>query len=189
MASFAYTPTQHSSSYPAIDASLPELSQAGRTILITGASYGIGFAAMQGFARASASRIILLGRQQSNLTSACDHLHTHNPSFQGELIPYECDISDGACVAQVWEDLNQRAIAVDVMVLNAGDAGEEGCLDTLPLQQIWKTFEVNIRSNLDMVQRFVQQGKTVDFGDKKVRMTLPFNLLGGTGQQAMLIPC
>ena len=74
MASFNYTSTQHSSAYPAIDASSPELSQAGRTVLVTGASFGLGFAAVQGFARASASRIILLGRRPDALVSACERL-------------------------------------------------------------------------------------------------------------------
>lgn len=163
-----YSSTRHTSVYPAIDASLPELSQAGQTVLITGASYGIGFAIMQGFARASASQIILLARQQNALTSACDRLRAQNPSFQGELIPYECDISNETCVAKVWEDLNQKAIAVDVMVLNAADSGPEGRLDALSLQRFWKAFEVNVRGNVDMTQRFVHQGKTANFGERKV---------------------
>ncbi|KAF3893535.1 putative short-chain dehydrogenase [Trichophyton interdigitale] len=163
----AFTFTQHSSVYPAIDASQPELSQAGRTILITGASYGIGFAALQGFAKASAARIILLGRQRDSLASACERLRAQNPSFQGELITYACDIGDAIRVAQVWEDLNRKSIAVDVMIVNAGDPGTEATLDTVPLQLAWRAFEINVRGNLDMVQRFVQQGKTADFSGRK----------------------
>lgn len=179
MASFNYTSTQHSSAYPAIDASSPELSQAGRAVLITGASFGLGFAAMQGFARASASRIILLGRRPDALVSACERLRAQNPSFQGELITYSCDIGDESRVAEVWGDLNQKAIAVDVMILSAIDPGAEGNLDALPLQRIWKMYEVNVRGNLDMTQRFVQQGKTANFGGRKVRGTVsvkPFDL-------------
>ncbi|EFE39773.1 hypothetical protein TRV_05509 [Trichophyton verrucosum HKI 0517] len=164
----AFTFTQHSSVYPAIDASQPELSQAGRTVLITGASYGIGFTAVQGFAKASAARIILLARQRDSLASACERLRAQNPSFQGELITYVCDIGDAIRVAQVWEDLNRKSIAVDVMIVNAGDPGTEATLDAIPLQLAWRAFDVNVRGNLDMMQRFVQQGKTVDFGGRTV---------------------
>ncbi|EZG02812.1 hypothetical protein H106_07174 [Trichophyton rubrum CBS 735.88] len=161
-----FTPTQHKAVYPAINASQPELSQAGRTILITGASYGIGLAAVQGFASASAARIILLARQRDSLASACERLRAQNPSFQGELMTYVCDIGDAIRVAQVWDDLNQKSIAVDVLVVNACDPGTEATLDAIPLQLAWRAFEVNVRGNLDMVQRFVQQGKTADFGGR-----------------------
>lgn len=121
-----FIPTTHRSVYPAINAGSQELSQAGRTVLITGASYGIGYAGMNAFARASAAQIILLGRQVKNLPSAIERLRAERPSFHGQLIPYVCDISAESLVDYVWQDLNQKDIAIDTMVLNAAEIGPEG---------------------------------------------------------------
>lgn len=46
-----FTKTIHKTTYPTIDPARPELSQAGRTVVITGGSAGIGFAIAQGFAQ------------------------------------------------------------------------------------------------------------------------------------------
>ncbi|KAF3481940.1 uncharacterized protein GIQ15_04699 [Arthroderma uncinatum] len=146
-----FTPTQHTSVYPAIDASLPELSQADRTVLITGGSFGIGFIAAQGFAKASASKIILLGRQRDSLVSACDRLRKQYPEFQGELITYVCDVGDAVRVAEVWDDLNKKAIAVDVLIVNACYFTVEGQIADIPLQLAWRGYEralINISSRL-----------------------------------------
>jgi NADP-dependent 3-hydroxy acid dehydrogenase YdfG len=123
---------------------------------------------MDAFARASAARIILLGRQEKNLSSAIQRLRAERPSFLGQLIPYVCDISDESVVDHVWKDLNQKDIAIDTIVLNAAEMGSEGHIESNPLPRIWKTFEVNVRGNLDMVQRFVKQGKSMDFQGRKV---------------------
>ncbi|KAJ8071470.1 hypothetical protein OCU04_001790 [Sclerotinia nivalis] len=61
------TATWRNDVYPAIDATQPHLSQAGKTIIITGAGSGIGRETALTFAKAGAKHIILIGRTAATL--------------------------------------------------------------------------------------------------------------------------
>ena len=79
----------------------------GRTVLITGASSGIGFGVAQGFARAGARTIIL---------SDTDAIHEAAKLLPGDVRAIQCDIADAAMVTERLSGLDR----VDVLVNNAG---------------------------------------------------------------------
>ncbi|KPM44136.1 hypothetical protein AK830_g2471 [Neonectria ditissima] len=64
----------HRTVYPSISPSRPELSQAGRTVLVTEGSAGIGFAIAIAFGHAGADRVIIVGRDQSKLDESTKKL-------------------------------------------------------------------------------------------------------------------
>lgn len=79
----------------------------GKTVLVTGASSGIGFGVAHGFARAGAKTIIL---------SDTDAIHDAAKRLPGEVHVIQCDIADAAMVTERLSALDR----VDVLVNNAG---------------------------------------------------------------------
>ncbi|PWC78111.1 SDR family oxidoreductase [Azospirillum sp. TSH64] len=87
----------------------------GRTALITGSVRGIGFAFAQGLAEAGA-RVILNGRDEETLAGAVTRLTDLGHAADGSLF----DVVDEAAVAAAFTALDERGIAVDILINNAG---------------------------------------------------------------------
>ncbi len=83
----------------------------GKSVLVTGASRGIGYAVAEGFARAGAETHILssgsdIHDSATRLTEACGH----------GVISHQCDITDRAQVRKTFESLSR----LDILINNAG---------------------------------------------------------------------
>ena len=79
----------------------------GKTVLVTGASSGIGLGVATGFARAGAELIIL---------SETEAIHDAARQLPGSVRAIQCDIADAAMVTERLADIGR----VDVLVNNAG---------------------------------------------------------------------
>ncbi|KAJ5738142.1 hypothetical protein N7493_001297 [Penicillium malachiteum] len=152
--------TEHHALYPAIDASLPQLSQTGKTIFITGGAYGIGFAIAKAFAQANAEVLILLDENLNGLADAHKRIQSDVPEFKGQVMPVVCNLGDAVGLNEALARLIQQSVQIDVLVLNAAEIGAPGPLSRLRLDDIWKHFTVNVRSNLVLAQKFIQQKVT-----------------------------
>lgn len=87
----------------------------GRTALITGSVRGIGFAFAQGLAEAGA-RVILNGRNEQSLAEAVTRLTDLGHAADGSLF----DVVDEAAVVAAFSMLDERGVAVDILINNAG---------------------------------------------------------------------
>jgi 3-hydroxy acid dehydrogenase/malonic semialdehyde reductase len=87
----------------------------GRTVLITGASAGIGAACARAFA-AEGARLVLAARRAERLQEAADKLRGSGT----DVLALELDVRDAAAVAETVGALPAEWSAIDVLVNNAG---------------------------------------------------------------------
>ena len=87
----------------------------GRTVLVTGASAGIGAACARAFA-AEGARLILVGRRAGRLVETAEKLHGGGT----DVFLLELDVRDGDAVATQLGGLPAEWREVDVLVNNAG---------------------------------------------------------------------
>jgi NAD(P)-dependent dehydrogenase (short-subunit alcohol dehydrogenase family) len=151
---FAFTKTLHREPYPAISPTRPELSQAGRTVLITGGHQGIGLAIARAFGQAQAARIIIIGRRPDVVIASVSQLSADFPSTQ--VSGHAIDITDRKAVAGLWDDLASKSILVDVAVLNAARI-TMGEIPKLGTDTIWDDYVTNVLSCIDFSERLQKQ--------------------------------
>ncbi|KAI0159687.1 NAD(P)-binding protein [Xylariaceae sp. FL1272] len=150
-----FTDPVHNNSYPTITPKRPELSQAGRTVLITGGGSGIGFGIARGFVRASAAKVIILGRRADVIAKAAETLTKEGEKT--EVIGIPCDIADKAAVDTLWQRLKEEGTVVDVLALNAVGFPPVKPLLECGVEEIWKVYDVNVRAQLQMTDLFYKQ--------------------------------
>jgi uncharacterized protein len=105
----------------------------GRTVLLTGATGGLGEAIARALARRGA-RLLLTGRREDLLARLADEL-------DARALP--CDLADRAAVERLAAD----AAAADVLVANAGIPASGALLDFEP-GRIDRALDVNLRAPL-----------------------------------------
>ncbi|KAF5594901.1 peroxisomal short-chain alcohol dehydrogenase [Fusarium subglutinans] len=115
------TKTVHNEPYDAISTTNHKLSQAGKTILITGGGTTIGNAIGCSFVRALAETVIILGRRLEVLQEGALRLEQEAKAAGAhtKIIHRQLDITDFSAVDAFWKQLASEGIAVDVFVSNA----------------------------------------------------------------------
>ena len=110
------------------------------TVLITGASKGIGKAAAKAFANAGWD-LLLVARSHSSLQSLSDELKE-----LGAKVFFQCiDLSDGTKIAQGMKDLLGKGLCPSVLINNAGVAWT-GELSSMPIDRWNWLMQVNLTS-------------------------------------------
>lgn len=85
------------------------------TILITGASAGIGAALARRFAT-SGYRLVLLARRKENLIQLKEEIG------KADTLLYPIDLTDRASVQQAIQDIEEKTTGIDLLINNAGMA-------------------------------------------------------------------
>lgn len=153
------TKTVHRTAYPAISPSLPTLSQAGRTVVITGGGTGVGLAIALNFIRASADTVIIVGRREDVLAAAASRLkqEVRTVGTSSTIIARTCDITKLDEIGTFWNDLKAQNITVDVLVNNAAKFTEPKPLLALGADEVWSQIEANVKAPLYFNERFCAQ--------------------------------
>ncbi|PVH98356.1 NAD(P)-binding protein [Periconia macrospinosa] len=154
-----FTSTIHREPYPAISPTKPSLSQAGKTVLITGGGVGVGKYIAHNFVLASVATIVIVGRRVNKLQETASELeatgkqagHTVKVIFKG------CDVTDDKEVERVWDDLAKEGVYVDVLVLNSAKDTASQTLFELGYEEVWAQFEANVKGPLHFAERFYKQ--------------------------------
>ncbi|KAK2008699.1 short chain dehydrogenase [Colletotrichum eremochloae] len=152
-----FTKTIHKDPYSAILPSRPELSQTGRTILITGGSAGIGLAIAESFAQAGAKRIIILGRRQHKVEDSVRKLEKEYGHKNVQFSGFSSDVNDLEKNEKLWKDFEEDGTVIDVLVLNAAKMFPASSILALGTDEVWDGFTTNVRALLDHSGRFYKQ--------------------------------
>ncbi|KAJ4007604.1 hypothetical protein NW752_010270 [Fusarium irregulare] len=145
----------HRESYEAISPSRPELSQAGNTVLVAGASTGIGLSIAKSFAAASADRIIITGRRQDALDMAAAGISGKYPNVK--VIPIVNDFADETATKNLWGELAQDGIFVDVLVLSAASMWLPNTLLGLGFETFKEGLNINVAAPYLWTSLFYKQ--------------------------------
>jgi hypothetical protein len=120
------------------------------TVLITGASSGIGLELARCFAT-DGCRLILLARNSDALETLAGELRQ---AHQIETLVLTADLSRPETPARVFKELQGRGIKVDILVNNAG-FGANGTFSGLPLPRQLEMIQVNITALTNLAGLFL----------------------------------
>lgn len=104
----------------------------GKNVLITGGTSGIGLAIAKNFA-ASGAQVTLTGRRESGSTDA----ESIGASF------FHCDVTDEVQVEASFRDTVAQHGKIDVLVINAGMADDEGSIEEFDSARMKAMMDVN----------------------------------------------
>ncbi|MGI9103212.1 MAG: SDR family NAD(P)-dependent oxidoreductase [Terriglobales bacterium] len=121
---------------------------AGKVVLITGASRGLGFAMAQEMA-ALGARVVICARDRSELDWARDELARHGT----DVLAIQCDVGNHDDVQRTVRETLERFGRIDVLINNAGVitvgpfasqslTDYQECMDTMFWGQVYPTLAV-----------------------------------------------
>lgn len=118
----------------------------GRTVLITGASYGIGEATAYLLAGAGAE-VILLARSAERLNEVAGHIRHSG----GRAHAYALDLYRSEDVAPLLAFIQTQHPRIDMVVSNAGKSIRRSVLHSLPGRDLERSLAVNFSSPAQLV--------------------------------------
>jgi NAD(P)-dependent dehydrogenase (short-subunit alcohol dehydrogenase family) len=145
--------TYHTKPYPLIDVTRPELSTAGKVVLITGGGSGLGLVFTEHFAKAGSKAIAITGRRQRVLEEAKQKIEATYPGTKVLALPG--DVADRAAVDAAFKNTKDTFGPIDVLVSNAGydpdyiPLGQEASADDW-----WSAFETNVKGSYNVLAAF-----------------------------------
>ncbi|OGE53604.1 hypothetical protein PENARI_c007G07335 [Penicillium arizonense] len=114
----SYTKVTHTATYAGINPTQPGLSTAGKVVLITGASGGIGRATASSFAASGPRALILLGRRAEALAETAAIVRGSHPEVTVQT--HEAELCDASSVRDIMNKVAAEFGGIDILIHCAG---------------------------------------------------------------------
>ncbi|CDM38517.1 hypothetical protein CBS147339_9771 [Penicillium roqueforti] len=114
----SYTKTTHSATYAGINPTQPSLSTAGKVVVITGASGGIGRATASSFAASGPRALILFGRRADALAETAALVRDSHPEVT--IQTHEAELCDASSVRDAMNKVAAEFGGIDILIHCAG---------------------------------------------------------------------
>lgn len=124
----------------------------GETVLITGASSGIGYELSKLFAQ-DGYNLVLVSRNEKKLTQVMDELK-ENFDIKIKIIPKDLSIAESP--REIFDELQQESIKIDVLVNNAG-AGLFGYFSETDITKELQIIQTNVISLTHLTKLFLPE--------------------------------
>ncbi|EDR07453.1 uncharacterized protein LACBIDRAFT_327958 [Laccaria bicolor S238N-H82] len=173
---FQFTNKNYRDVYPALESSIVK-SQAGKTVIITGASQGIGKAIALAFAKASAENLILASRSVAKLEATKAEILKINS--KSNVLVVGVDTTSEADVEKLEKTVKDTFGHADVLVNNSGQWAGRGNIDESNAKSWWSDLEVNVKGTYLTTQAFLhllpksKQGTVITVGSLASDLVLP----------------
>ncbi|KAH7021998.1 hypothetical protein EDB80DRAFT_805560 [Ilyonectria destructans] len=149
----SFTKTWHNKPYAFISPTRPELSAAGKNVVITGGGTGIGKAIAIAFAQAGAKSVAIIGRRLDRLGTAADAVKAAGPLTQ--VIVETGDVTKIDSIRAALNNIVDQVGEIDIFASNAGTLPEEGPVHGYSEAQLRLGFEINIMGAFNSLQAFL----------------------------------
>jgi NAD(P)-dependent dehydrogenase (short-subunit alcohol dehydrogenase family) len=144
----------------------------GKTVLITGASFGIGEATALLFAQAGAE-VLLLARTKEKL----EHLAQHITEHGGKASVYPCDLSKVSDISNLMSDIQTAHSRIDIVICNAGKSIRRSILQVAQQRDLERSLALNFLGHsallLEVFPQMVARGGGQIINVSSVGVRLP----------------
>ncbi|KAH7324256.1 hypothetical protein B0I35DRAFT_423807 [Stachybotrys elegans] len=150
----SFTKTHHSKPYPFISPTRPELSAAGKSVLITGGGSGIGKTVAIAFAQAGAASIAIIGRRLNRLQSTAAEI-TASSTKNAEVYFESGDIAQRSSIDAAVSAIGGKMGKIDIFVPCAGILTRFGPLRDYDGDEFKRGLDMNVMGAFNALQAFL----------------------------------
>lgn len=161
----SYTKVTHSATYAGINPTQPGLSTAGKVVLITGASGGIGRATASSFAASGPRALILLGRRADAVTETATIVRSSHAEVT--IQTHEAELCDASSVRGVINKVAAEFGGIDILVHCAGSLAPVVPLLEADPATFLDGYKTTVVGSLVTAQAVVLANKTVSPNEDK----------------------
>lgn len=153
-----FTKTWHAKPYSFISPTRPELSAAGKNVLITGGGTGIGKATAIAFARAGAASIAIVGRRRAPLeTTAAEISALRNQDVK--MIVESADIMQRESIDAAFANIRNQVGEIDIFIPSAGILPSVAPLRGYDAAEFQRGLDLNVMGSFNALQAFLPIAK------------------------------
>jgi NAD(P)-dependent dehydrogenase (short-subunit alcohol dehydrogenase family) len=178
----------HNAPYDAISPSLPALSCAGKTVLVTGGGRGIGSRIAYAYAAAGARIVAITGRNVAPLEESAAAINKDFP--QTKVITLAADVGDAPAIEAGFKRVAEASgTGIDLLVHNAGVAPASARIaeisDDVARKAWWAGYEINVLGTLVVLNAFTRHKSSKNpqllFVGTAASAVFPSTMLGASG--------